>query len=89
MQISNQQIQEWAESPVTEALLKHCHEELKAIESTPVADCLISGDPQRTQDNVVDLDTRRYVWDTFRELLEGDWSYFMEEEGADSEEESY
>ena len=86
--VKPEQISEWAENPTTEYLLELCKEEIAAIESTPNADCLVPGEPQKTQDNLVDLNTRRYVWDTFREILEGDWSFFIEE-GEESDETGY
>lgn len=78
--VSKEQIQEWAENPVTEELFHLVEEELKAIEETPITTCLFPGEPQRTQENLVDLDTRRYVWEAFQDILKGDWSYFMEED---------
>jgi len=76
--VSKEQIQEWTENPVTEALFKHCQDEVDAIKETPVDACLIPGEAQKTQDNLVTLNTRRHDWELFQDLLEGDWEYFVE-----------
>lgn len=73
------------ENPVTEELLRAVSEEIDAIHETPVSDCLVHGQPELTQDNLVELDTRRYTWEIFKEILEGDWSYLEEEDDGDSE----
>lgn len=78
--VSKEQIQEWVENPVTEALLHHCQDEIEAIKETPVDVCLIPGDAQKTQDNLVTLNTQRHDWELFQDLLEGEWDYFMEED---------
>lgn len=73
------------ENPVTEELLRAVIEEIEGVNETPISDCLVHGHPELTQENVIDLDTRRYTWDIFREILEGDWSYLEEEDDGDSE----
>ena len=79
-QVSKQQIQEWVENPVTEALLGCFRDEIELLEKTPVDSCLIPGEPQKTQDNLVTLNTQRHDWSILTEILTGDWSYFMEED---------
>lgn len=76
---------EWVENPVTEELLRAVNEEIGVLLETPISDCLVHGQPELTQDNLVDLDTRRYTWEIFKEILEGDWSYLEEEDDGDSE----
>ena len=83
MRVSKEQIAEWKNNPVTEALRALAKEEQKAVEATPVTECYIRGNPAQTQDNLAELNTRAVMWDLLCELLEGDWSYLEEE---DSEE---
>lgn len=79
MKISKEQIAEWTENPVTEALFGLASEELERVNSTPIVECYYPGDPNKTQDNVVDLNTRGITWAIFCELLDGDWSYLEED----------
>lgn len=86
--LSQDQVLEWAENPVTLALLELICDEIDRIEATPVINCLAPGEPQKTQDNLIDLTARAYTWDTIREVLEGDWSYLTEEDDDESSSES-
>ena len=79
-QITPKQIEDWSESPVTEALLEKCKEELEDIRTTTVTDCLLRGEPQKTQENIIELEARENVWASWVALLEGDWAYFEEDE---------
>lgn len=75
-----EQLEDWAEGPVTVALLGLCEKELQLIRDTSATDCLFYGDPQKTQENLVNLETRENVWASWVAVLSGDWSYFEEEE---------
>ena len=75
-----EQIADWAEGPVTIGLLAHCESELENIQQTSVIDCYIAGEPQKTQENIVELEARERIWVTLSYLLAGDWSYFEEDE---------
>ena len=79
-QITSKQIQEWTESPVTEYLATLVNQELESIQDTPVTDALFYGEPVKTHENLVDLEARQMAWSELALLLEGDWSYFEEEE---------
>ena len=76
--VSQKQIEEWTENPVTLAALKESKAALIEILETPSVDCLCHGDPQQTQENLVGLDARGHSWLTFTDVLSGDWSIFEE-----------
>ena len=78
--VKQTQIVDWAEGPVTIELLAHCNSELENIQQTSVIDCYVAGDPQKTQENIVELEARERIWATLTFLLGGDWSYFEEDE---------
>ena len=78
--VNQEMIADWSESPVTLKLLESCEQELAEIQETTVVDCLVRGEPQKTQENIVELDAREVVWASWVALLSGDWSYFEEDE---------
>lgn len=80
MQIKKEQISEWKENPVTEELKKLIQNEIEAIESTPITNTLVYGEPTKTHENLVELEARSSAYSFIADLLDGDWSYFMEEE---------
>ena len=77
---SRQQIEDWKESPVTEALLAEFEDELVDIRDRSATDCLVYGEPQKTQENIVGLEAREHVFANLVAILSGDWSYFEEGE---------
>lgn len=79
-QISSKQIQDWSENPVTIEILALCEQELAEIQETTVTQCIFRGEPQKTQENLVELEAREAVWESWVALLSGDWSYFEEDE---------
>jgi hypothetical protein len=82
-QINKQQIEDWTENPVTIELRKLVEGDLEEIRDTEATDCIFRGDPQRTQENLVDLVARELDLVFFIDLLSGEWSYFEEEEDED------
>lgn len=80
MRISKQQIEEWAENPVTLELLRNIQEETKEIVGTAITDCVFPGEPNKTHENLIELEARGRTFALLGELLEGDWSYFEEPE---------
>ena len=74
------EIEEWTENPVTEALKGLLETHLQDLEQTPAEDFYHPGEPQKTQEILANLngaiDTLKLVLD----VLDGDWSYFEEEE---------
>ena len=78
--VTDKQREEWTENPVTLNLLKLVKSELKQIVNTPTPDCLIFGDPFKTHENIIELDTRANSFAILELALEGDWDYFEEEE---------
>ena len=76
MRISQKQLLEWSENPVTIRLKEEAEKELKEIQDTSLTDCLVSSEPQKTQENLIELEARERVWGYLSTLLEGDWTYF-------------
>ena len=76
MKVSERQKTEWRENPVTLALKELCEKERDDRPS--LNDCLVFGDPQLTQENVLKNSWRELMWNTLIELLEGDWADVME-----------
>jgi len=82
--ISKEQIAEWAENQTTLELKKLAQKQLTSILNTPPLDCIAYGEPNKTHENVVELETRARAWLDLVTALNGDWSYF-EEIGEDDE----
>ena len=53
LRISEKQIEEWTDNPVTTALKILVEQRIKAIDNTPVSDALFRGNPQTTQENLL------------------------------------
>ena len=71
------------ENPVTEALKLFILDELIDIQNTPITNCLVYGEPHKTHENMVELETREHAYADLVTFLSGDWTYFMEEEQSD------
>jgi len=76
--ISDKQREEWTENPVTIELLKLINVQLIDLVSTPTANCLVYGDPNKSHENLVQQDMIAHMLAMFRFALEGDWEYFEE-----------
>ena len=74
MKVSDKQIAEWQENPVTLALKEQCREKLKEIDSEPISDALVFGSPQTTQERLIKNLWRALGCTNTISLLEGDWS---------------
>ncbi len=74
MKVSEQQRQEWTENPVTLALKGLCEIEFKSIVMARPSDNLIRGEPQLTQENLIENAAQEHEWGTFLDMLDGDWS---------------
>ena len=76
MRISQKQILEWSENPVTIRLKEEAEKEITEIQQMPTTDCLYLGEPQKTQENLIELEARMTAWMRWVEFLDGDWTYF-------------
>ena len=74
MKVSDKQIVEWRENPVTLALKELCESKQKEIENEPISDVLVFGNPQLTQENLIKIAWRALRCATTIELLDGEWS---------------
>lgn len=74
MKVSDKQILEWTENPVTLALKKEAELELENIRTAPLSDNLCRGDAQRTQENLIENVTKELEFEAFIAFLDGDWS---------------
>ena len=79
-QISKEQIQEWLESPVADHLADLVNTELQEIRDTPITQAVCYGEPVKSHENLVELQARELAWVELALVLDGDWSYFEEEE---------
>jgi hypothetical protein len=93
--ISKDQILEWVDNPVTLALKELCSQEYNNALSVLVSDCLCRGEPQKTQEQVLENNTKILEWETFVSLLGGNFqelrdldkfSQLVEEDDGDSDE---
>lgn len=80
LQISAEQVREWTENPVTIALAELCREELRRTSETPIPECLVYGEPDKTHENLIELSTRAFCWGEWVSFLEGDWSVLEDED---------
>ena len=74
--INQKLIVEWTESAVTRELAEKARKELERLQSIPMIDVFIPGEPQKTQENMVELEAKVGVWEEWVAFLEGNWSYF-------------
>ncbi len=72
--VSPEQKTEWIESSVTLALKAEAKLEVERIQGSPLSDNLIRGEPQLTQENLVENVTKELEWRAFIDLLDGDWT---------------
>jgi hypothetical protein len=72
--VSNKQIQEWTENPVTLALKDALQLGLDDIAGSSPTNCLVRGEPELTQENLIESATQELEWTLFIDLLSGDWS---------------
>ena len=75
MPVSKKQRAEWTENPVRLELLKLAQAELTRIVETSCVDCLAHGEPNKTHENIVELEARAKAWYSLIEVLGGDWDY--------------
>jgi len=78
LRLSEEQLREWTEGTVTVLLAKLCRAELERVEKTPLTECLISGEPDKSHENLVELETRARCFSEWVAFLEGDWDYLLE-----------
>ncbi len=76
--VSQKQILEWTENPVTLALLDKVSGELQNIMNTPAGECLVRGTPDQTHENLVRLEASAHAWAELYLALGGDWDFFEE-----------
>jgi len=73
--VSKQQIKEWVDNPVTVALKFLCMRELNNTKDVTVADCIYRGDPQKTQERLIEQANKEDEWLVFIDLLQGEFKY--------------
>jgi len=78
--INKERLIEWLKDPTTILLKSFFRKELLEIKNTPISDCLVCGEPQKTQENLVELETRERCWAEMVSMLEGNWDESMGEE---------
>ena len=78
MKVSDKQIAEWTENPVTIALKEIYVKELEDIDKGPDSDCLIRGEPQLTQENLIEKAAREFELVCVLDALNGNWDDLLE-----------
>ena len=96
--VSSEQLQEWVDNPVTVALYWLCERELNNVRDITDIDCLFRGEPQKTQERLIERATKEDEWIVFQYLLKGEWKEYLgdldnyrklvEEEDEDSDEDN-
>ena len=78
--LTQEQIQEWVDSPVTETLKKEVASYIEELNVGKGPNCYVPYEPQKTQDNLSTLIGQIGAWEIVVAVLDGDWSIFEEEE---------
>ncbi len=82
--ISNRQIEEWLESPVTAALYERMEAFLEAAQSVSINSLIHFGEPQLTQEALIgDLAERNQI-ENFMAVLKGDFTIYETDEIAET-----
>ena len=76
--VSQKQILEWVENPVTLALRGKVAGELQKIMDRPAGECLVYGKPNETHEALVRLEASAHAWSDIYLAIGGDWDYFEE-----------
>ena len=80
------EVEEWTENPVTEALKSLLETHLKELEQTPRDEFYFPFEPQKTQEVLAGVNGAIDTLEHIINALEGDWSFFEEEEESDEPE---
>ena len=77
--MKKERIVEWVNDPVTRYLLKLFEQEFDDICSVEAVDCFVPGQPQKTQENLIELEARQRCWGEMVSFLKGEWDDLAEE----------
>lgn len=80
--MKKEEIQEWAQNPITIELKSYIVNELKSLQAGQ-ADAYHPFEPQKTQEILANLNGARDTWEIIGSLLSGEWDYFIEAEEED------
>jgi len=83
--MNKEQVTEWTENPVTIALKSLAEKELDQIRNASLSNNLVRGEPQKSQENLVENVTQELEWETFVDLLSGDWTVMEEDDETELE----
>ena len=75
--VSKEQIKEWVDNPVTVALKWLCTKELNNTRDITVADCIYRGEPQKTQERLIEQANKEDEWLVFLDLLQGRFKWYL------------
>ena len=73
MKVSEQQKMEWVENPVTIALRELYVKEIEGILDGSDTECLVRGEPQLSQENLIEQASRELEITLFIHALHGNW----------------
>jgi len=81
MKISKQQVEDWLESPVTEALREFAESEVKSFEEERGLNAYVAYDAHNTQENMATANAGFVAWGDIVDILsEGDALFSEEDE---------
>lgn len=72
LRVSLEQITEWLENPVTLAFKATCQVQLDKVIDDGGLNAYVSGEPQRTQENLAELTGRGQTWQEIIDTLDGE-----------------
>ena len=81
--VTKQQIDEWTENPVTVVLKELYTKDLTRIQESPPTDCMIRGNPQASQENLIEQAARELEIVNVIDTLEGDWEKLEIDDDSD------
>lgn len=87
MQVSQQQITEWLDNPVTEALAGLVELELDAALDRRGIEAFCPFQPERTQELLATLNGYREAWEDILETLDGKGLWELDYDGDSTEDE--
>jgi len=71
LEVSLQELNRWLEEPVTKIITEYFIVLYLETEETPITDCLVAGEPDKTHENVVELEARERILNELVDFLTG------------------
>ena len=87
LEVSLQELNRWREEPVTRVITQYFVDLFLETEDTHITDCLVAGEPDKTHENVVELEARERILSELVDFLTGNTikEEFLKEEEDEEE----